>query len=230
MSFGSADWFVHRPRRGAIGRCAWLAFASWLLGGRLPNIGPAVRDGGAATPGRRIVEGRINYVIDGRSMAPYGAFRPAWPAPFAAALRLETGDVHTTPAVANADGAFRWLLEPGAYVVTRIGVGTFTDDTYIAWPRVVLCVRSGGQAPVYAGHLRLEGARYDEELRLSSGTVSRSRGIRYTMKVLDEAAARSGAEVGLMQVRDDLPIGDALQAAWQADRAGLIARACPRSR
>ena len=37
---------------------------------------------------------------------------------------------------------------------------------------------------------------------------SLSRGIRYTMKVLDEAAAGSGAEVGLMQVRDDLPIGD----------------------
>ena len=50
------------------------------------------------------------------------------------------------------------------------------------------------------------------------------------MKVLDEAAAGSGAEVGLMQVRADLPIGDALQAAWQADRAGLIARACPRCR
>lgn len=191
------------------------------------SIVPAAHEGESHAPGRRIVEGRINYVIDGRLMAPYGAFRPAWPAPFASALRLETGDVHATPAVADDDGSYRWQLEPGAYVITRIGFGTIGDDTYVAWPRVVLCVPAGDRRPLYAGHLRLEGTRYVEEVRLSTGTVRRVRGVRYAVVVQNEGAAGDAKQVRLMEVRHDLPIGDALLAASVADRAGLIARACP---
>jgi hypothetical protein len=181
-------------------------------------------DAQVAAPGKVIVEGRINYVIDGEPMTPYGAFKPAWPAPFVNALRLETGEVHSTPPVARADGSFRWQLEPGAYVVSRIGFGTFTDDTYIAWPRIVLCAPPLTTAPVHVGHLRLEGRRYDEEFRSSTGKVSRVQGVRYTFSVADESGA--ARHVRLMQLREDLPIGDALVEQWKADRAGLIARAC----
>ena len=173
-----------------------------------------------------VITGRMNYVIDGRMMTPYGGFRPAWPAPFLQAVNLESGDTHAFPAVEAQEGRFRWLATPGAYMVGRIGFGTYFDDTYIAWPRVVLCVPRAPGRTVYVGHLRLEGTRYDQEVRLSTGTTYRSKGVRYTFKVEDEAADAPDALRRLMRVAPEMPIGDGLQAQWKADRAGLMRRAC----
>lgn len=107
-----------------------------------------------------------------------------------------------------------------------MGVGSFTDDTYIAWPRVALCVpRAPGRA-IYVGHLRLEGTRYDEEVRLSTGTTYRARGIRFRMKVDDEAAATAAESKRLMRHWPEMPIGDRLQQAWKQDAAGLARQAC----
>ena len=58
---------------------------------------------------------------------------------------------------------------PGAYVVTSIGTGTYTDDQRIYWPRVVMCVARAIGTTVYVGHFRVEGARYEEEVKPSTG-------------------------------------------------------------
>lgn len=174
-----------------------------------------------------VVTGRMNYVIDGHVMTPYGAFRPAWPAPFMNAVNLGSGEVHAFPAVEAQQGRFRWQVPPGAYVVTRIGFGTYTDDTYISWPRIALCVpKAPGQA-VYAGHLRLEGQRYAEPVTLSTGTSYVARGVRYTFKVEDEGSGAPGAVRHLMRHVPDMPIGDHLQAQWKADATALARRLCP---
>ena len=70
------------------------------------NIVSSARDDQYSDDVSTIVAGRMNYVIDGKVMTPYGAFRPAWPAPFMNAVNLETGEVHAFPAVANVDGHF----------------------------------------------------------------------------------------------------------------------------
>jgi len=175
---------------------------------------------------RTVVTGRMNYVVDGRMMTPYGAFSPAWPAPFLEAVNLKTGEVHAFPAVEPREGRFRWQATPGAYVIGRIGFGRFTDDTYIAWPRVVLCVPRAPGRTVYVGHLRLEGTRYDEQVRLSTGTTYRSRGIRFEFRVEDEQPDAPDAVRRLMRVAPEIPIGDRLQAQWKADPAGLVRQAC----
>lgn len=176
--------------------------------------------------GRVVIEGRINYIVDGVNKAPYGSFRPAWPAPRLTAIQLESGLPFASPLVADADGSFRWRMAPGAYVVTRIGFGTYTDDTYLAWPGVVVCVPPLAGGTLYVGHLRLNGASNVEEVDLS-GRVYRFSGLKYRLDVDDE---RAGAQPKrLMQVRDDFPRGERLQQRFLADRQALVREACPGS-
>jgi len=54
-------------------------------------------------------------------------------------------------------------------VVSSIGTGTYTDDQRIYWPRVVMCVARAIGTTVYVGHFRVEGARYEEEVKPSTG-------------------------------------------------------------
>lgn len=198
----------------------------------LALAGCAIHIVAQAPPGRQsdaaqtVVTGRMNYVIDGRFVLPYRSARPGWPAPFMEAVSLQTGEVHAFPAVDAEQGRFRWLVTPGAYVVTRIGAGTFTDDTYIAWPRVVLCVPRVPGRTVNVGHLRLEGNRYDEEVQLSTGTRYRARGIRYQFKVEDEGADTPSAAVRPMRHLPDMATGDRLQQQWKEDAAGLARQVC----
>lgn len=174
-----------------------------------------------------VITGRVNYVIDGQIKTPYGAFRPAWQAPPMMALNLTTGDPHVFGQVADADGGFRWQLAPGAYVISSIGTGAFTDDMRITWPRVVLCVPRAPGATVYVGHLRLEGRTHSEEVVLSSGTRYTSRGVRYGFQVVDEAVPGSAGQVSrLMRHQADMPIGDRLVERWKADAAGLERELC----
>jgi hypothetical protein len=173
-----------------------------------------------------VITGRMNYVIDGQFVLPYKASRPGWPAPFLNAVDLRTGDVHAFPAVEAEQGRFRWQVAPGAYAVTRIGFGSFTDDTYIAWPRVALCVPRAPGRTVYMGHLRLEGSRHDEEVKLSTGTTYRSRGVRYRFTVEDEMADAAAETKSLMRHLPDMPTGDRLQQQWKEDAAGLVRRVC----
>ncbi len=214
----------HGRRLLATGLLAGLL--STILGGCALNIEQSAPPDQTSDDGQTVITGRMNYVIDGRMMTPYGGFRPAWPAPFLHAVNLQTGDTHAFPGVEAQEGRFRWLATPGAYMIGRIGFGTYFDDTYIAWPRVVLCVPRAPGRTVYVGHLRLEGTRHDEQIRLSTGTTYRSRGVRYTIKVEDEAADAPDALRRLMRVAPEMPIGDGLQAQWKADREGLVKRAC----
>ncbi|KZE25318.1 hypothetical protein AVW16_03180 [Crenobacter luteus] len=202
---------------------ALLAVAMLVSGCGLHRVARGDANAAAARqPGHVLVAGRINYVIDGRVKAPYGAFRPAWPAPFVSATRLETGDTHASPAVADADGAFVWELPPGHYVISRIGCGTFSDDTYIAWPRVAF--RVPADAPrVYLGHLRLLGTSYREAYTDSAGKPREYGGVRYRFEVVDEGA-RQGWKTSPMFVRGDMPIGESLLNAWRASREATIAR------
>lgn len=174
-----------------------------------------------------VITGRVNYVIDGQIKTPYGAFRPAWQAPPMMALNLTTGDPHVFGPVADADGSFRWQLAPGAYVISSIGIGSYTDETRINWPRVVLCVPRAPGATAYLGHLRLEGRTYSEEVTLSTGTRYTARGVRYGFQVVDEAPSGAPGQVSrLMRHGPDMPIGDRLVARWQADAAGLERELC----
>jgi hypothetical protein len=212
----------HRP-------LSLVALAAPILGAL---AGCAIHIVQEAAPGRQsddthtVISGRMNYVIDGQLMVPYGMTRPRWPAPFMEAVDLRTGEVHAFPAVEPEQGRFRWRVAPGAYVVTRIGFGSFTDDTYIAWPKVALCVPRAPGRTVHVGHLRLEGTRYDEELTLSTGTRSRSRGVRYRFEVADESAGEPDAARSLMRHLPELPTGDRLQQRWKEDAAGLQRQAC----
>lgn len=202
-----------------------LAIAATLTGCALQPVAraPAGQTSGDALT---VVTGRINYVIDGEFKTPYGAFRPAWPAPPMMALNLATGDPHVFGQVAEADGSSRWQLPPGAYVVSSIGSGAFTDETRISWPRVVLCVPRAPGATVYLGHLRLEGRRYAEEVRLSTGTQYTARGVRYSFQVADEAPDLPGQTRRLMRHVPDMPIGDRLVERWKADAPGLERELC----
>lgn len=189
---------------------------------RIPQAAPTQPSGAQAV----VVEGRLNHVIDGRLQAPYGRAGSGWPVPRFTAARLQDGSAWMSPEVSAADGGFRWALPPGDYLVTQIGIGQIWDDTLQTWPRVLLCVppATGPQA-VHVGHLRMEGTRYDETRTLSTGTSYRARGIRWLPRVVDEAGPGGGPR-RLMQVRPDLPTGDALAQALQQDREGLLERSC----
>jgi hypothetical protein len=200
--------------------------AALLLSGCAINIVGKAPDSQISDDMGSVVTGRMNYVIDGKTMTPYGAFRPAWPAPFMNAVSLQTGEVHAFPAVADEDGSFRWLVKPGAYVVTRIGFGNLIDETFIAWPRVALCIPRAVGATVYVGHLRLEGTRYAEHVALSTGTRYAARGVRYTFSVADEAAGNPGQIKRLMRHVPDMPIGDDLVTRWKANPAELERSVC----
>ncbi|HEX9181248.1 MAG TPA: hypothetical protein VF859_12675 [Burkholderiales bacterium] len=184
---------------------------------------------------RTLVFGRINYVVDGKPKAPYGAFRPAWPAPRLSALQLESGDPFASPAVEDADGSFLWELPPGHYVVSRIGVGQIWDDTFISWPRVAFRVPPGARL-AYLGHLVLDGSAYTEEFTYSTGRKSTTTGIRYRFEVRDEMESQL-ASLGLpgsgttravtrsLMFHDPgMPIGDSLLDAWRASKDGVITR------
>lgn len=207
-------------------RFATFLFVFVALSGCALQFNPRAAEGQASSDNLTVVTGRINYVIDGRVMAPYGAFSPAWPAPPLMAVSLTTGDPQVFPQVSNEDGAFRWLVAPGAYVVSSIGSGTYTDERRIDWPRLVMCVPRAPGATVYLGHLRLQGTRYEEAVTLSTGTRYTARGVRYRFEVSDEAPAQPLQIKRPMQHRADLPIGDALVARWKADAAGLARELC----
>lgn len=174
-----------------------------------------------------IVSGHMNYVIDGRVATPYGHGKGRWPAPFMNVVNLSTGRMHALPAVDDETGAFRWRIPPGAYLATRIGHGTFVDDTYIAWPQVAVCVPSVPGRVVALGHLRLEGTRYEEPRQLSTGTRYVARGVRYRLVVVDDAPAAPHEVPSPMRVDPSLPAGDGLQARFDADRVTLAREVCP---
>lgn len=167
-----------------------------------------------------VVTGRINYVVDGKSKAPYGAFRPAWPAPRFTALRLESGDPYVTPPVDDAEGSFRWNLPPGSYVISRIGVGQLHDDTLITWPRVAFLVPPGSP-PVYLGHLVLDGTTRAGSTTLSTGRVVQERGVSFSPRIVDEGAP---GPKSLMFYDAKMPIGEALLEQWRASKRALIER------
>ncbi|QHE75878.1 hypothetical protein [Hydrogenophaga sp. PBL-H3] len=199
-------------------------FAS--LSGCALNFSSRAPDDQTSSDALTVVTGRINYVIDGRLMAPYGAFAPAWPAPPMMALSLTTGDPHVFPQVANEDGAFRWLVTPGAYVISSIGIGTTADDRRVLWPRLVMCVPRAPGTTVYLGHLRLQGTRFEEAVTLSTGTQYTARGVRYRFEVANEAPAQPAQVTRLLRHQADMPMGDALAARWKADAAGLERELC----
>lgn len=196
------------------------------LAGCAVNIVAEAPPDGQSDRAHTVVTGRMNYVIDGRFVLPYRWTRPGWPAPFMEAVNLRTGEVHAFTAVDAEQGRFRWRVAPGAYAVSRIGAGTFTDDTYIAWPRVALCVPRAPGRTIHVGHLRLEGTRYDEEVTLSTGKTYRARGIRYQFRVDDEMPDSPPESKRLMRHLPDMPTGDRLQQQWKEDAAGLARRVC----
>jgi hypothetical protein len=200
-----------------------------LLSGCTVNFIKAAPEGGAAGGAGTVIEGRINYEVDGQTKAPYGAFRPKWLAPRFSAIRLESRTIFTSPAVDNNNGAFLWALRPGSYVLTKIGTGAFTDDTYIAWPGVILCVPMPAGGPRYAGHLRMLGRSNVELSSLADGKKYRSRALQYTMVVADERAPGGtiAADAPLMHVDRQFPIGDRLVEALATQQMALIKQACP---
>lgn len=194
-----------------------------LLAGCVATVGTGdPRSAGSSAPGRVLVHGRINYVVDGRMKTPYSAFRPAWQAPFISALQLETGEVFAFPAVDNADGSFAWEAPPGSYVISRIGAGSITDSfgTFIAWPRVAFRVAPGARK-LYLGHLVLAGTSYSERTTLSTGREVHSSGIRYQFRVVDESGGNADAKA-LMFHDPGMPIGVQLQERWERSRTDLI--------
>lgn len=201
--------------------CLGAAAAAALTGCALRFISEASdADAAAVSAERTVIHGKINYVVDGQSKAPYGSFRPAWPAPRFTALRLESGEPFASPIVADADGSFRWKLPPGSYVISRIGFGQFHDDTYIAWPRVAFLVPPSSP-PLYLGHLVLEGTTRSGTSTLSTGKVVQERGISFKAVVRDEGVAGSKS----LFVHDPTMLtGDPLVEQWRESRRALIER------
>lgn len=175
----------------------------------------------ASTPELTVVTGRMNYIVDGELMAPYGS-APRWGAPNLIALRMEDGNPYVFPQVDEATGAFRLKVPPGAYVVSQIGPPAYLGR-HIAWPRLALCVPATQGEALNVGHLQLLGTRYRETYRLSTGSEQVSQGVRYRFAVVDEDG--SGRR-SLFRELPDLPIGQRLQERWQQDKAGLIRQIC----
>ncbi len=175
----------------------------------------------ASTPDFTVVAGRMNYIVDGQSMAPYGS-APRWGAPNLIALRMEDGNPYVFPQVDEATGAFRLKVPPGAYVVSQIGP-PIQPERHATWPRLVLCVPPTTGEVVNVGHLQLLGTRYRETYTLSTGTEGISQGVRYRFAVVDEGGA---GRRSLFREVPDLPIGQRLQERWQQDKVGLIRQIC----
>jgi hypothetical protein len=199
-----------------------------LQGGCAMRFIPKAPEQGPAPEGRVIVTGRINYVIDGNFVTPYGHFRPDWLPPSMSAVRLEDGNPYHAPEVEKKDGSFRWALLPGTYWLTRVGSGPAFQDGFIAWPRLLLCVPNGARE-IYVGHLRLEGRRYAEPLQVAGSENARLvHGVRYApVRVEDESEKQPTrpAQRLLATYRKDLPIGEGLVKEFQADQLGLANRA-----
>ncbi len=175
----------------------------------------------ASTPEFTVVSGRMNHIIDGELMAPYGS-APRWGAPNLVALRMEDGNPYVFPQVDEATGAFRLKVPPGAYVVSQIGPPAHLGR-HVAWPRLVLCVPPSTGAVVQTGHLQLLGTRYREVYTLSTGSQQTSQGVRYRYAVVDEGVP---GPKSLFREVPDLPVGQRLQERWQKDKAGLIRQIC----
>lgn len=175
----------------------------------------------ASTPELTVVTGRMNYIVDGEPMTPYGS-APRWGAPNLIALRMEDGNPYVFPQVDEATGAFRLKVPPGAYVVSQIGPPAYLGR-HIAWPRLVLCVPATQGEALNVGHLQLLGTRYRETYTLSTGSEQVSQGVRYRFAVVDEGG--SGRRSLIREV-PDLPIGQRLQERWQQDKSGLIRQIC----
>ncbi|WP_373077545.1 hypothetical protein [Zhongshania sp.] len=194
---------------------------SILLGGCALSIIPQADFNKALAPdGGVIVFGSITYIIDGEVQLPYGAFRPAIPAPHVDLLRIEDGKPFQSHGVASADGSFSWRMQPGHYVISGIGQGQFIDDYRITWPRLAFKV-SAGDAPMYLGDLQLIGKRYAEPYTLSTGSTGVSKGIRYEFSVIEALSSKrlpSGrpAETSLIVQRPNMLIGEQL-----IDRLGI---------
>ncbi len=175
----------------------------------------------ASTPEYTVVAGRMNYIVDGEPMAPYGS-APRWGPPNLIALRMEDGNPFVFPQVDEVTGAFRLKVPPGAYVVTQIGP-PIQPDRHTTWPRLVLCVPATQGEALHVGHLQLLGTRYRETYTLSTGTERVSQGVRYRFAVVDEGG---DGRRSLFRELPDLPIGQRLQERWQQDKAGLIRQIC----
>jgi hypothetical protein len=175
----------------------------------------------ASTPEFTVVAGRMNYIIDGQPMAPYGS-APRWGPPNLIALRMEDGNPYVFPQVDEATGAFRLRVPPGAYVVSQIGPPMWPDRN-VGWPRIVLCVPATSGEPVRAGHLQLLGSRYRETYTLSTGSERVSQGIRYRYAVTDEGGP---GVASLFREVPDMPIGQNLVERWQRDKTDLIRLIC----
>lgn len=181
----------------------------------VPRAGEDDRSDGLTT----VVSGRVLYEVDGRSMVPYD--QPGWAVPRFMGLSLTSGDPYAFGETAS-DGSFRVRVPPGAYVITRFGVSD--TESELMWPRLVMCVPQATGTQVRVGTIRLSGQRYANEEVLSTGRRYTSRGVRYTIDVLDDAPA--GATRRPVRLVPDMPIGESLQRRWLADAAGLERELC----
>lgn len=222
-------WFLSSPTHWRVLSflgLAGLIFLNGLLAGcAIVPVRRAQETSLHARPGRVLVFGKVNYVIDGEEKLPYGLFRPRWPAPILNATEVHSGAALHSPAVGREDGSFLWELPPGQYVISRIGVGQFTDETYIAWPRIAFQVPSDVNL-VYLGHLRLVGTTTTNEMTLTTGRVSRVVAVRYTFDVKDELdrhvqrfpaalVQRTRPVRSLMFQDPKMPIGDRFVEMWR---------------
>ena len=101
-----------------------------------------------------------------------------------------------------------------------MGTGQLHDDTYLAWPRVAFFVPPSA-APVYLGHLVLDGTTRSGSTTLSTGRVIQERGVSFRMVVRDEGGA---APKSLMFHDAGMPIGEGLLEEWRKSRRAVIER------
>jgi hypothetical protein len=208
---------------------AALLFALLLSGCALRGVPKANPSDSAVTPNGLLVFGKINYVIDGRVAAPYGASGAA-PAPSLTLFNLDTGKQVRSGKVLAEDGSFVWRLPPGHYVIT--GIGPDEGEYHGAWPQVALSVPPV-VASIYLGHLQLLGTRYTETLARPDGKTETYSSIRYTYTVLDEFDAAnawmrgvrgSSSRKSLMFVDPGMPVGQTFAEGVAASRTGMIER------
>jgi len=231
MGSRSLDWKVDSYFRRTLAkirhRAVLLSFC-FLVAGCALKIVPVTDSYGPSIDGEEVsVFGRVTYLIDGVTRLPYAPFRPAIQRPHFDLLRLEDGNPYQTHGVDPTDGSFLWKMQPGHYIVSGIGQGSFGDDYRIVWPRLAFEIKPG-PGPVYIGHLQLRGERYEETYTLSSGTSGVSRGVRYQFAILDnldliDLPTGTQANKSLIIHRPNMPIGERLVNEWQESKNRLIA-------